>query len=198
MAGLFIKLGLRPHRLPGKICPTALLFFLSVAVLAQPPRPSQSKDPLDRESPQSSVYAFLQAAHGHDYEKAAKYLNLRTLPSEQRLKNGPELARQLQQILDRDAEFDVANLSHEPEGSAANGASHDRDRVDSFTINGQTMDLDLERIKLRSGIYLWLFSADSVDRIPQILKLTSDSPVEKHLPDPLVSWRVADTPVWRV
>ena len=198
MAGLFIKLGLRPHRLPGKICPTALLFFLSVAVLAQPPRPSQSKDPLDRESPQSSVYAFLQAAHGHDYEKAAKYLNLRTLPSEQRLKNGPELAQQLQQILDRDAEFDVANLSHEPEGSPANGSSHDRDRVDSFTINGQTMDLDLERIKLRSGIYVWLFSADSVDRIPQILKLTSDSPVEKHLPDPLVSWRVADTPVWRV
>jgi MscS family membrane protein len=114
------------------------------------------------------------------------------------LKNGPEIAQQLQQILDRDAEFDVANLSHEPEGSPANGGSHDRDRVDSFTINGQTMDLDLKRIKLRSGIYVWLFSADSVDRIPQILKSTSDSPVEKHLPDPLVSWRVADTPVWRV
>jgi MscS family membrane protein len=37
-----------------------------------------------------------------------------------------------------------------------------------------------------------------VERIPQIARLTSDSPVERHLPDPLVSWKIADTPAWRV
>ena len=132
----------------------------------QSPQASKSKDPLERESPQSSVYAFLQACQGHDHEKAAKYLDLRKLPSDQRLKNGPELARHLQQILDRDAQFDVANLSSEPEGSRAGGLPAGRERVDSFTVNGQTIDLELERIKLRSGIYVWCFrrTASSVSR----------------------------------
>ena len=185
-------------RITRKISPAALPFLLCVATLAQSPPASKSKDPLERESPQSSVYAFLQACQGHDYDKAAKYLDLRKLPSDQRLKDGPALAQQLQQILDRDAQFDVANLSQDLEGSRAGGLPPGRERVDSFTVNGQTLDLELERIKLRSGIYVWLFSADSVERIPKIVRLTSDSPVEKHLPDPLVSWKIADTPAWRV
>jgi MscS family membrane protein len=195
-----MKLGLCIQLLARKISPAALLFFLCVIALAQSSKsqPLKSKDPLDRESPQSSVYAFLQAAHADDYAKSAKYLDLGKLPSGQRLKNGPELAQQLQQILDRDAQFDVANLSPEPEGSRAGGLPPNRERVDSFTVNGQTLDLELERMKLRSGVYVWLFSSDSIERIPQIVRLTSDSPVEKHLPDPLVSWKIVDTPAWRV
>ena len=185
-------------RIARKISLAALPFLLCVAALAQSAPASKSKDPLDRESPQSSVYSFLQAYHAHDYEKAAKYLDLRKLPPDQRLKNGPGLAQQLQQILDRDAQFDVATLSSEPEGSRAGGLPPGRERVDSFTVNGQTLDLELQRIKLRSGIYVWLFSSDSVERIPQVVRVTSDSPVEKHLPDPLVSWKIADTPAWRV
>src|ERR1700682_4826077 len=175
-----------------KIVLAALPLLLLVNAFPQTPAESKStevsksKDPLDRESPQSSVYSFLQACHAHDYEKAAKYLDLRKLAAEQRLKDGPQLAQQWQQILDRDATFDVATLSHEPEGSRAEGLRPNREKVDSFTVNGHTLDLELERIKLRSGIYVWLFSSDSIERIPQILRLTSDSPVEKHLPDPLV------------
>jgi len=187
-----------------KIVLAALPLLLSVNAIPQTPAGSKStevsklKDPLDRESPQSSVYSFLQASHAHDYEKAAKDLDLRKLLPEQRLKDGPQLAQQLQQILERDATFDVANLSHETGGSRVEGLAPNREKVDSFTVKGQTLDLELERVRLRSGIYVWLFSSDSIERIPQILRLTSDSPVEKHLPDPLVSWQIAGTPVWRV
>jgi MscS family membrane protein len=45
---------------------------------------------------------------------------------------------------------------------------------------------------------VWQFSWDSIERIPQIVRLTTDTPVEKHLPDPLVSWKIAGTPAWRV
>jgi MscS family membrane protein len=187
-----------------KIVLAALPLLLLVNAFPQTPAGSKptevakSKDPLERESPQSSVYSFLQVCHAHDYEKAAKYLDLRKLPPEQRLKNGPQIAQELQQILDRDATFDVANLSHEPEGSRADGRAPNRERIDSFTVNGQTLDVELERIKLRSGTYVWLFSSDSIERIPQIVRLTTDTPVEKHLPDPLVRWKIADTPAWRV
>ena len=181
-----------------KIVPFGWGVLLLVNAFPQTPEPSKTKDPLGRDSPQSSVNTFLLAAHAHDYEKAAKYLDLGKLTGGQGSKSGPQLAQQLQQILDRDVRFDVANLSSDPGGVRGAGVSSARERVDTLTINGQTLDLELERTKLPSGIYVWLFSGDTVQRIPQMARLTSDSPVEKHLPDPLVSWKIAGTPAWRV
>jgi len=38
-------------------------------------------------------------------------------------------------------------------------------------VNGQTLELDLERVALHSGLSVWLFSQDSVARIPIIAKM---------------------------
>jgi len=152
------------------------------------------QDPLNRDSPQSSVTAFLAACHARDYQRAWRYIDLRKLPADRRLKDGSELARQLQQVLDRDAQFDVAALARNPEGDPA---GTNRERVDSFTVNGEPAALDLERVTLRSGAKVWLFSSGSIGAIPQIARLVGDSPIEKHLPEPLVSWKLMETPVWR-
>jgi hypothetical protein len=90
----------------------------------------------------------------------------------------------------------VADLSRDSEG-ASGATPAGRVRVDSFTINGRALDLDVERVKLRSGISVWLFSNDSVERIPRIARMTSDSPVERYLPEPLVAWTFLDTSLWR-
>jgi MscS family membrane protein len=156
-----------------------------------------SGDPLHRESPRSCVYSFLQACRAQDYTRACSYLDLRKLPHASRLKDGSALAQQLEQVLDRDTHFDVAELSGDPKGSRANGLPENRERVDSFTVNGQNVDLDLDRIRLRSGVWIWQFSSDTVARIPQLVRMTSDSPVEKYLPDPLVDWKLADTALWK-
>jgi MscS family membrane protein len=177
---------------------TGLVRFAAAAVISvsllfgapQQPAPKPSQDPLNRDSPQSSVVSFLEAYHARDYAHAAKYLDLRKFPRTERLKAGSGLAQQLGQVLDRDSQFDVADLSRDPAGS-------DRERVDSFTINGHSLDLDLERVQLRSGLSAWLFSADSVERIPQLARMTSDSPVERYLPDPLVNWSFLDMSLWR-
>src|SRR5712671_2803253 len=142
-----------------KLIPIGLPILLAVHSVCQTSDRSKPRDPLDRESAQSSVYSFLQACHAHDYDKATKYLDLLKLAPEEKLKKGPQLAQELQQILDRDAQFDVANLSPEPEGSRASNLPPNRERVDSFTVNRRTIDLELERVRLRSGIYVWLFSS---------------------------------------
>ncbi len=121
-----------------------------------------NKDPLNRDSPQSSVVAFLEAAHDKDYGKAWRYLDLRNMPQDQRLSGGTELARQLETILDRDTQFDVGNLSRNPEGDTADNLAPNRDRIDTFHLNDQTLELDLERVTLHSGFPVWLFSSDSV------------------------------------
>lgn len=152
------------------------------------------QDPLDRDSPQSTATAFLAACHSHDYQRAWRYIDLRKLAADQRLKDGTQLAQQLQRILDRDPQFDIAALSKNPEGEPA---GRNQERVDSFNVKDKPAPLELERVTLRSGAKVWLFSAASVDLIPQIARLVSDSPVERHLPDPLVNWKLMDTALWR-
>jgi MscS family membrane protein len=154
-------------------------------------------DPFNRSSPQSSVAGFLQACRAHDYTRAVSYLDLRKLPHTARLKEGSRLAQQLAQILEGDTHFDVGDLSSDANGSGTSGLGENRDRVDSFTDNGRMVDIELERVRFRSGLMVWLFSANTMTRVPQLMRLSSDSPLEKYLPDVLVNWSLAGTPLWR-
>ncbi|SPE35413.1 putative mechanosensitive ion channel protein [Candidatus Sulfopaludibacter sp. SbA3] len=154
-------------------------------------------DPLHRETPRSSVSSFLEACHAGNYGQAWRYIDLRNAPADQRSKVGPHLAQQLAQVLDRDGRFDVASLSGSAEGDRKDGLAPDRDRIDSFRLDNQEVGLDLERITLHSGLTVWLFSSGCIDLIPTLAKLASDSPIERHLPQPLVDWRLMDTALWR-
>jgi MscS family membrane protein len=159
--------------------------------------PATSKDPLDRDSPQSSVVAFLEAAHARNYGRALKYLDLRNISQDQRLADGTELTRELQTVLDRDTQFDVGNLSRNSEGDQSDSLPPNRDRLDTFQVNGQKIELDLERVTLHSGLSVWVVSSDSLAKIPRIAQQTNNSLIERHLPLPLVNWQLIDTPLWR-
>ena len=164
----------------------------------QTPGPAVTQDPLKRDTPQSSVFNFLEAAHAKNYTRAWRYLNLRNLSRTERLNSGAELAKQLSQILDRDADFDIASLSRGPEGDENDGLARDRELVDTFVVNGTSEPLELERITLRSGdAKVWVFSEKSVALIPKLAVLSSNSPIEKHLPPILVNWTLIQTPLWR-
>src|SRR5216683_182089 len=93
-----------------------LLLFSAGVLYSQTPAPAaDSKDPLGRATPQSSVIHFLEACHSRDYAKASKFLDLRQIAPADRAKLGPDLALQLEDLLD-DTPFDIANLSRNPEG----------------------------------------------------------------------------------
>ncbi len=130
----------------------AALVFLLLALCGG--ARAANPDPLNRDTPQSSVTAFLAACQAHDYERAWRYIDLRSVPKEKRLKNGAQLAQQLQQILNRDAQFDLAALSTNPDGDPPGS---NRERVDSFTLGGKPVVLELERVTVRSGVKLWVF-----------------------------------------
>ena len=68
------------------------------AAPATPPVPS---DPLGRETPEGFVTGLLKAMADQDYERAARYLDLSAVPEDGREKRGAELARELQQLLDK-------------------------------------------------------------------------------------------------
>lgn len=165
--------------------------------VAKPSAPAANNDPLGRDSPQSSVVAFLEAAHAHDYAKAWRYLDLRNMPEDERFKNGAELGRDLTVILDNDTRFDVGNLSRSPEGDLSDNLPPGLDRIDTFQVDGRMLEIDLQRVKLKSGLEVWLFSPSSVANIPLIAQQTNKSAIERHLPLPLVNWEFIGTPLWR-
>lgn len=186
-------------RQPGALTLCALiliaLILSPIVVRAQAP-PAEASDPLRRTSPQETIFQFLETCHAHDYAKAAHYLDLSKMPAADRAKQGPALATQLEDLLD-DTPFDIATLSLDPEGDASDGLSAGRDHLDSFQVDGQSLELQLERVELRPGYHVWLVASDSLPLIPQAHQLVEETPFEKKLPQPLVTFEVLDTPVWR-
>ena len=169
----------------------ATLLLVGCARAQNPP-----SDPLGRTTPQESVIRFLEACHARDYQKALLYFDLRGMPAAQRAKDGPDLAQQLEDLLD-DTPFDITALSRTPDGDQADGLSPTQERLDTFQVDGQTLELRLERVELTPGFRVWLVSRDSLAMIPKAHQLVAESPFEKKLPQILVTFEVLDTPVWR-
>jgi hypothetical protein len=138
-----------------------------------------STDPLGRDTPQSAVISFLEACRTQDYRRATAYLDLRALPTSERAVEGPTLARQLEQLLDRNVEFDAGSLSRNPGGDTGTGG---REPVATFLDDGRAYQLDLERVQLRPNYPVWQFSSSSVSLIPRLYKLVGESAFERRLP----------------
>jgi len=178
------------------LIPRLLAAILLAGVLRAQTSVPETKDPLGRGAPQDSVFQFLEACHARDYSKALHYLDLRRMPPAERAQKGPELARQLEDLLD-DTPFDITTLSRDPEGDQADGLSSGLDRLDTFHVDDQTLELQLERVQLKPGFHVWLVSADSVAMIPKAHQIVAETSFEKKLPQQLVTFEIFDTPVWR-
>ena len=149
-------------------------------------------DPLKRNTPRSATYAFLEAIHNGNYELAAQYLDLRrTRPISQ----GPELAKQLGLVLDRNSQFVVGRLNNEPTGNLTDGLAPNLEKLEEFAVNAQTITLYLQR-ETSGDQQIWLVSPESVSHIPQLAAAITESPIEKRLPEPLVKYRVFGAPLW--
>ncbi len=154
------------------------------------------KDPLGRNSPQESIFHFLEACHKRDYTMAIHYLDLRRMRPEERAKEGTELASQLEDLLD-DTPFSIATLSRDPQGDQYDGLSADFEHLYTVKVDGQTLDFQMERVALGPKLHVLVVSSKSVEMIPVAHQLVAETPFEKRLPQWLVTFEILDTPVWR-
>lgn len=164
----------------------------SLATGAKTPAASATAtDPLKRTTPRSAVFNFLQACHDNQLGVAAQYLEVPKGKAGQ----AEDLANQLEAILDRDPHFEVGRVSNSPEGNLIDGLPSDLDPLDTFEVNGQTIQLRMHRSN-QSGLNVWLVSAESVAHIPQLFASIGESPFERMLPAPLVQTKLIGTSVW--
>jgi MscS family membrane protein len=159
------------------------------------PTSSAGTDRLQRTTPRSAIYHFLAAYHEDHLQLASQYLDLRNLRPSQRTTQGPELARQLADLLDRDPRFALSQLSDDPEGRPGDGLAPNRDLLFKVQVNGQTIPLEMERVTQQDAT-VWLVSADTLARLPELDVLAGESAIEKRLPAFFVKTKILGTPLW--
>jgi MscS family membrane protein len=179
---------LAAHLLPGQSL-SGLLGTKTPAPTSQAP-----VDPLNRSTPRSAVFNFLEACHSQSYTLAARYLDLRKIPADQRRVQGPELAKQLADILDRDPAFELERLSDAPAGDTSDSLAPDLETLVKLGGSDDSV-LFLHRIQ-QQGMEVWVVSSDSLAHIGELDALEGESEIEKKMPLFFVQHKFLGTSLW--
>ncbi|VAW61667.1 Potassium efflux system KefA protein / Small-conductance mechanosensitive channel [hydrothermal vent metagenome] len=160
-------------------------------------------DEFNRSTPRSSLLALGVAIKEKDYERAVNYLDLRNLPfavaeSEKSL-NGPELVRKISIVARRAMTFDLENLSDDPAGAKNDGLPSYRDRIATVeTKDGKTIDILMQRIPRKDGVYIWKLSNATVAKIPQLYEEFGYGVVGEKLSKIFPSYVIVGFEIWQL
>lgn len=142
--------------------------------------PEFPEDSLGRRNPRGTVSGFISSLSRQNYNRAARYLNLKEIS----IGNGePErLVKTFQSLLDRGGNImPYAWINDDYEGRADDDLPPEIDRVGSVNVGGENIDLYVERTLGPDNAPVWLFSSSTVNTIAQI-EPEDQSLLERFLP----------------
>ena len=159
---------------------------------AQPPA-STSADPLRRDTPSGTVVGFLEATQAGNLKTAADYLQMSSV---HRQSQGPELAEKLKFLMDRTFVGSLRHLSANPEGNPDSGTA-DQQIIGSFDNGDAEVPVVLVRISDPNFGKIWLFSSDTINKVPELYEGVEAHQVESKLPPSLVRNAPLGMPLWQ-
>src|SRR2546426_1101564 len=160
----------------------------------EPSRPASSYGP---EVPRGAMARFLTACREGHYARAAEYLNLRQLPQAVRAQRGPELARELDTVLDRALWVDLDRLSEQPEGDPEDGLPALRDSLGTIETATSPVEVLIERVAQPGGPPVWKIAASTVAAIPALYDEFGWGPLANVLPAPFFQLRFLQIRLWQ-
>jgi len=155
------------------------------------PQPAP-QDPLGRDNPRGCFLGFLKAAEREDYEKASQYLDVRGSPAQTH-----ELARQLKTLLNHGLSQNPEDLSRASEGDLTDGLRNNRDRAGFVETKSGRLDVLLDRIQRGNGPPIWLFSSETLRRVPDAFEQINKVGIEQFVPKVLRDIKLFSIPLWR-
>jgi MscS family membrane protein len=130
------------------------------------------------ESPRAAVTDFLVLCGEGRYAEAARYLAL----DERQKGRGPELARRLKAVLDRNLWVDLDALSPDPAGNVSDGLPVGIDEIGKIPGRGNPAPVRLMRAREGSSL-LWAFTPETVGRVDRWYGVLGDRWLRERLPD---------------
>jgi len=154
---------------------------------------SAPTDPLGRTTPSGCVLGFLQAAQKGDNSIAAEYLQMNAA---HRQAQGERLAADLKFVMDRAFNGRVGTFTL-PEGTPQEGVAPGHQKLGTMSSGDVEVDLDLVRVSDPNAGKIWLISADTLARVPELYDQVEARQVESKLPSVLVKHQLAGMPIWQ-
>jgi len=181
------------------ILSVAACTFSAPQTLAQALQPAPASgsivviDPLGRNTPSNSVLGFLKAATSGDYNIAAQYLQM---SGARRQSEGEQTATKLKYVLDN---VFVGNYSrfNQPEGTPQDGVALGHQKLGTMSAGDVEADLDLVRVSDPSAGKIWLISADTLGKLPELYDQAKARQVASKLPAVLVKHQLDGMPFWQ-
>ena len=168
---------------------------LGQALQASPAATSSTAvtDPLGRTTPSNAILGFLKAAQDGEFSIAAQYLQMN--PSRRQVE-GEETARRLKFVLDHAFGGNLGRYN-QPEGTPQEGVPLGRQKLGTMTSGDVEVDLDLVRVSDPNAGRIWLISADTLGKLPELYDQVEARQVESKLPGFLVKNQFAGMPLWQ-
>ena len=157
---------------------------------AEKPAAEPTEDPLGRNTPFGTVLGFIKAAEREDFNRAAEYLDTQQLPKQVR-----KLAQELADVLDA---ADLKDLSRSPDGDTEDGLEPSRELVCVVKAGSGTHEIFLDRVQRGKEPPIWMFSGDSLKRIPRIHGELSVGWIEQRLSGTFLETRFLGHSLWRL
>ncbi|MGB8013710.1 MAG: mechanosensitive ion channel family protein [Terriglobales bacterium] len=152
-----------------------------------------SADPLGRDTPSGTVLGFLQAAQDGNEKTAADYLQM---SASRRQSQGPDIAAKLKVLMDSAFVGSVRRISTRPEGNPDYGTA-DQQTIGAFANEDQDVPVVLVRVTDPNAGKVWLFSAETLSKVPELSDNVEAHQVENKLPRSLVRIVFLGMPLWQ-
>ncbi len=139
------------------------------------------------------MLGFLQAVNSNDLAKASRYLDTK-LPEAK----AEELAKQLKVVLDSGLSSSINNLSRDPLGNVTDDLRVTREKVGIAETPNGNLEIFLDRVKRPQSATVWLFSSETLARVPDVYARLGKHDISQMFPAWLVHSKLFGLPLWRL
>ncbi|MGB0413141.1 MAG: mechanosensitive ion channel family protein [Coraliomargarita sp.] len=154
---------------------------LRVRSMEEEDSPFDVRDKLRRTTPRSTYSNFMRNARAGRYDVAAEYLDIYGLSAEDREEYTPEeLARALKVILDH-LFARMPEISNSAGGSLDDGVPPSLEWLADVRVLDEYAEILMRRVSLGDGTQVWLFSADTLEWLPELYEVYGYSAWEQEL-----------------
>jgi MscS family membrane protein len=176
------------------ICSTAWGQSLSLPLGKNAPgaAANSTSDPLNRDTPNGTLFGFLEAAQSKSFPTAAQYLQM---PAAKRQVEGADLASKLKVVMDTAFVGSLKKVSSEPNGTPQDGVPLDQQNIGILSAGDVETTFTLVHVAGPTG-RIWLISSDTLAKVPELYDQLQVSQVEHHLPTVLVKNQFLGMAVW--